>query len=153
VRFVLLTQLVVAPLVWFVAAQPALLRQLLPAVHAQRAVESRAQCAFLDHQVSRTRERTGVLIFVSELEHEVVMLGDEGIHAVLHQAGWNELVVQVTHAMRTGRGGEGVCEVIRKVGATLAELVPQSAEDVDELDNRVRRASEHASMPRVCRDA
>ena len=153
--WLLLLQLVVAPLGFFVGASPVLLRQLVPESHAQRAVEQRAQVAFLEHAVFRTRDRTGVLIFVSELEREVAMLGDEGIHAVLNNAGWTELVVHVTHAMREGRGAEGVSEVIEKLGVTLAEHAPQKSGDQDELENTVRTVEErgqHIGGPRITRE-
>src|ERR1700712_4219640 len=62
---------------WLLSRVPALLRRLLPRARAQRAVERAAQLAFLQYGVFRTRDRTGVLIFLSELEHRVVILGDE----------------------------------------------------------------------------
>jgi putative membrane protein len=115
-----------------------LLRLLLPPRRVERAITRAAELAFFEHAVFATRERTGVLIFLSALEHRVIILGDEGIHARVHETGWQELVTTLVAAIKAGRAGDGVCEVIRKLGATLAEAAPVRADDVDELDNRVR---------------
>lgn len=131
-------QLVLSALAWLLAGLSPLLRALTPAVRLQRAVERAAELSFFEHAVFRTRERTGVLVFLSALEHRVVILGDEGIHARLQNPGWSELVRLLVLAVKQGRAGEGVCEVIGKLGESLARDVAIREDDTNELDNRVR---------------
>lgn len=135
---VLALQCAAGVLAWFVSSQAWLLRLLLPPRRVDRALARAAELAFLEHAVFATRDRTGVLIFLSALEHRVLILGDEGIHARVRATGWQELVTALVAAIKVGRAGEGVCDVIYKLGAALAEAAPVRTDDVDELDNRVR---------------
>jgi putative membrane protein len=134
----LAAELGVFVLVWLVSALPAVLRWLVPRARAREAVDRAARLAFLEHGVFRTRDRTGVLIFLSALEHRVVILGDEGIHARVQNTGWDALVAELVQAIRQRHAGEGVCGVVRKLGARLREVAPIKPDDTNELANHVR---------------
>jgi putative membrane protein len=136
--WLLLVQLGVFLLVWVLSALPAVLRLLIPSGRAHDAVDRAARLAFSEHAVYRTRDRTGVLIFLSALEHRVVILGDEGIHARVQNPGWEALVAELVQAIRAGRAGEGVCTVVRKLGTRLSEHAPIRPDDENELPNHVR---------------
>lgn len=135
---VLLVQLGAFVLAWFLSALPPVLRWLLPKHRSRMAVERAAELAFLENGVFATEGRTGVLILLSELEHKVTILGDRGIHAQLQAAGWETLVGLVTSRIREGRTGDGLCEVIERLGKALAESAPAASVNPDELENRVR---------------
>jgi putative membrane protein len=124
--------------VWLLSALPAVMRGMLPAGRAREAVDRAARLAFMEHAVFRTRERTGVLIFLSGLEHRVVILGDEGIHARVQDPGWEALVAELVQAIRKGRAGEGVCRVIQELGTKLSKGAPIRPDDENELPNHVR---------------
>ncbi len=129
---------------WFLCGLPPVLRFLLPKHRAQEAAERAAELAFLEYGVFNTRERTGVLILLSELEHKAVILGDEGIHARLQNNGWNELVTILSSQIRNKKSGDGLCDVIKRLGETLANTVPADHSDnPNELDNRVRTPDRH----------
>lgn len=134
-------QLAVLAMVWLLSALPGVLRLLLPHARATDAVERAAQLAFVEHAVFRTRDRTGVLIFLSALEHRVVIRGDEGIHARVQGAGWDALVAELVRAIRAGKAGDGVCTVIDRLGAHLAQTAPIRPDDENELPNYVRTRS------------
>jgi putative membrane protein len=116
---------------------PAILRLVVPRALMQQYVEQRAALAFLEHGVFATRDRTGVVILVSALEHKVAILGDEGIHKKLQDGGWQQHVTELTQAIKAGRAGEGVCNTLRALGDVLAEMPPRP-DDTDELSNAVR---------------
>jgi putative membrane protein len=136
--YVLLLQFGMTVATWFVSGVPNVLRRLIPQHRSQGAAERAAELAFLEHSVFATRGRTGVLIMLSELEHKVVILGDEGIHARVQTSGWHEHVAHLGSRIRAGKSGEGLCEVINRLGETLATTVPAERENPNELDNRVR---------------
>jgi putative membrane protein len=115
------------------------LRALAPTSRLRESVERRAREAFLEHELFATRERTGVLILISDLEHRVAILGDAGIDRYVHAEGWNVHVQRMTAAIREGRAADGICEVTQAIGAVLAEHLPARADDTDELANQVRR--------------
>lgn len=122
---------------WLSGLAP-LLRRLVPSTFARAAVERAAQLAFVRHSVFATRERTGVLILLSELEHRVAILGDEGIHARVKSPGWEAHVSTIVAAIRAGKAGEGVCQVVDALAGVLAEGAPIRSDDTNELHNRVR---------------
>ena len=115
-----------------------LLRLLTPAQRLEQSVQRRAREAFLEHGLFATRERTGVLILLSELEHRVVILGDVGIDKHVQAAGWQVHVQRMIAGIRAGRAADGICEVIRDIGVVLATHLPQRTDDTNELPNRVR---------------
>jgi len=138
VGLVLGAQLAAALVTFILTGLAPVLRWLTPRGRADHAVAQAARLSFLEHGVFRTRDRTGVLIFLSALEHRVVILGDEGIHAQLRDPGWTELVATLTRAIKEGRAGDGVCEVLGRLGETLARDAPIREDDTNELANHVR---------------
>lgn len=123
---------------FFATAKGALLRAVLPRALADDAVNRAARLAFLQYGVFGTRDRTGVLIFLSELEHRVVLLGDEGIHARVQDVGWSALTETLIGSIKQGNAAEGVCQVITQLGVPLARDAPVRADDTNELSNEVR---------------
>lgn len=139
VTWLLWLQLPVAALCLLLTGWAPLLRGLVPRARMGAAAERRAREEFLEHTVFATRERTGVLILLSELEHQVVILGDSGIHAHVHDSGWALHVQRIVDAIRAGDAGTGVCDVITAMGTVLAAKVPVRPDDRDELPNQVRQ--------------
>lgn len=102
-------------------------------------VAQRAAQAFIEEEVFNTRDRTGILLFVSLLEHRVVVLGDSGINARVEKKEWQEVVDTVVEAIATGRAAEGLVSAIGKCGALLERRgVTIKADDRDELPDRLR---------------
>jgi putative membrane protein len=116
---------------------PPLLRIFVPHWAKQRAVEQRAKQLFLDQGVTETRDRSGVLIFLSEFERRVVVLGDRGIHEHLGNATWETLVADLVFAIRSGKPAEGLQRIITRLGQELSAKFPPRADDTDELPNAV----------------
>jgi len=134
---VLLLQLPLWGLGWLLVGVPGLLRRLIPVAMRERAVQERAARLFTERGVFDTRDHSGVLILLSELEHEVVILGDRGIHARVQLEGWRHHIQHIVSAIAAGRPADGVCEVLDELGAILAEAFPRRADDRDELSNEV----------------
>lgn len=115
-------------------------RALVPAPVAERRVAQRAAAAFLDEEVFLTRERTGILLFVSLFEHRVMVLADAGINRRVPAGAWDEVVADTVAGLRAGRHGAALAAGVARLGELLVEhAVPRAADDRDELDNRVRR--------------
>ena len=58
--------------------------------------------------VSRTGNRTGVLVFVSLAEHYVRIVADEAIAQKVHGSEWQAAVDALTAHMRSGRIAAGL---------------------------------------------
>jgi putative membrane protein len=121
------------------ALVPALRRRLVSSAQLADQVERRARTAFLEQEVFKTRERTGILIFLSLLEHRVVVLADSGINAKVEQREWDGIVAALVAGIRAGTPGAALAHAIERCGALLAERqVERRADDRDELDDRLR---------------
>jgi putative membrane protein len=132
------TQIGVVALLTLVLGWRPLLARLLPERLKAARVERAAELAFLEAGVAETRERTGILIFVSLLEHRVVVLADVGIHAHVPAGTWDGVVELVVAGIRAERAEQGLVDGIRRCGEILAGRFPPRADDVDELPNQPR---------------
>lgn len=104
----------------------------------RRAVAHRAAMEqFVARGIGRTRDRTGILIFVSLAERYVRIVADEGIASRVAPAEWQEAVDALASHMGGGRIGEGFVEAIGRCGAILAEHFPRAPDDRDELPDRI----------------
>ena len=106
---------------------------------AEQAAHARAFQLFAERGLYGTKGRTALLIFVSELERRVVLLGDATIHAQLGQAGWTEEVQRIIRRIREGRLKDGLLEVIADLEPRLALAAPRKADDINELPDAVIR--------------
>jgi putative membrane protein len=121
---------------------PALRRWLVPPELLELRVRQRALAAFVSEEVFRTRDRTGILIFLSLFEHRVVVLGDNAINARVAPEQWIEIADAIAAGIRAGRPGEALAEGIRRCARLLSAWVERQPDDTDELGNRLRTARE-----------
>lgn len=107
--------------------------------HLDQATRKRAENAFLEEEVFNTRQRTGILIFVSFFEHEVIVMADKGISKVVEQKEWDGLVRMIIEHVRKGKVVEGIEAAIKRSGEILLEkgfvIAP---DDVNELGDELR---------------
>lgn len=103
-------------------------------------VRQRAGLAFVSEEVFKTRERTGILLFVSLFEHRVVVLGDSGINRQVETEHWEGVVATVVEGIRAGRPGAALAAGIRQCGELLARFgVAIRPDDSNELADDLRR--------------
>src|SRR5262245_17616283 len=97
-------------------------------------VKHRAEQAFYQHGLHNTKERTGILIFVSLLERRVQVLADKGINDRVPAGTWDSLVNGILDGIRSGNATDAICEAITKCGALLSQVSPAgSGDNPDEL--------------------
>ena len=121
------------------AASEPLRRWLVPREIMNLRVSRRAAEAFLEHEVFATRDRTGILIFVSLFEHRVEVLVDSGIAAQVHQAEWNALAAEVAAGIKSGRAGAAMAAGVRRAGELLERHgLVGGVEDPNQLADDVR---------------
>lgn len=116
------------------------LKRLLTADEVMaRQVDLAARAAFVDHEVFATRDRSGVLIFLSLLEHRVEVLSDSGIDAHVEPGEWDGIVAGIVRGIREGRPGDALVEAIARCGEILDRrgLEPRP-DDQDELADGLR---------------
>ena len=114
-------------------------RWLVSPAAAERAAHARAFQLFAEHGLHGTQGRTALLIFVSELERRVVLLGDATIHAQLGQAGWQAEVQRLVGRIRECRLRDGLLEVLAELEPRLSAVAPRKPDDANELPDAVLR--------------
>lgn len=118
---------------------PALRRRFIAPETLDRRVHRRAAAAFLEHEVFSTRDRSGVLLFLSLFEHRAVVLGDSGINALVHTDEWRAVVADLCRHMHAGQVATGLVKAVEACGELLDRRGLESrTDDRDELPNRVR---------------
>lgn len=122
------------------ASVPAARRALAGADRMAERVHRRAAEAFLDEEVFDTRDRTGILLFVSLFEHRVEVVGDAGINAKVEPEEWVEVVDLVRDGVRRRSSlAEGIVAAIERCGDLLHRRgVEVRHDDTDELSDDVR---------------
>ena len=83
--------------------------------------------------MTRTRDRNGVLFFVSVRDRRFAVIGDTGIHAQVSDDFWAGVARTVETAFAEGRYADGLVDGIALAGARLAEHFPPRTDDTNEL--------------------
>lgn len=118
----------------FLAASiPAFTRVLVSGKRRRQAVERAARATFQERGVGLTRERTGVLLYLSLLEREAVVIADKGITDMVPPEVWAEAVTRVEAAAHNARDAASVASAIQFLTEPLAASLPARVDDIDEL--------------------
>lgn len=83
--------------------------------------------------LERTRDHTGVLLYVAAEDHAIELLGDAGIHAKVGDAFWTGTVERLSAAFRSGRFADGIVDAVGEIGKALAAHFPRREGDTNEL--------------------
>ncbi|MCB8829387.1 hypothetical protein LJD47_30715, partial [Escherichia coli] len=110
---------------------------LTPASTKARRVHARALTLFRAAAEARTRDATGVLIYLSLDEHRAEIIADRAIHARVAPDVWGAAMAALIREVRDGRTGEGMAAAVTQVGRVLAEHFPPRADDTNELPDRL----------------
>lgn len=91
---------------------------------------------FLENNLHHTKNSMGVLIFVSEAEHYVEIIADQGISQHVSNDQWQEIVAAFIKKVKAGQTKEGFLDCINSCGALLKLHAPAS-EEKNELPNHL----------------
>ncbi len=109
-------------------SSPSYAVRLTTRARRQRQVRESAHAAFAVENVHATAARTGVLVYVSACEGEALVLPDHGLLGRIPGTVWADLAVDA-------RSLDSLVAGLRALGEILAEHVPVTAGDRDELAN------------------
>lgn len=96
-----------------------------------------ARRQFLEQGLHRTDLQTGVLIFVSEDEHYVEILVDDGISSKIPDTEWQEIVQDFVFHVKSQNTLQGFLQCLSRVGDDLEVAVPKTPDNKNELDDRL----------------
>jgi putative membrane protein len=127
-----LTFLIVALGLWF--ARP-LRFAVTPRWLKRERVHRTALEQFLARGLHLTAARTGVLIFLAREERHAEIVADQGIHALVGETAWAEIVSRMLAKLRSGDEAGALALAIAETGALLAQHFPPAPSNPDELPN------------------
>jgi putative membrane protein len=116
---------------------PGIARIFVTRAEISEEVGEAAMTAFFRHRLAETRDRTGILLFVSVFERRVVVLADEGINAKVHGDTWQQVVDIVLQGIRDRRAPDGLCRAVARCGEIVSAQFPVRAGDTNELRNLI----------------
>jgi putative membrane protein len=103
----------------------------------EEAVRLRAERAFFEKGLYKTKKNTGVLFFLSLLERKVWVLADKGIYEKMDQESLNRFANEVSRGIREGRACEALSQAVEEIGVLLSKHFPITPGDTDELPDNV----------------
>jgi putative membrane protein len=106
---------------------PGVKRVLTPAATRRAKVERSARATFIERGVHATRDRTGLLVYMSWLEQEVVVVPDIGLRL---PAGFEA-------KLSMHEGGAAVARALGAFAGAFAEVAPRRGDDVNELPDAI----------------
>jgi putative membrane protein len=116
---------------------PPLLRLFIPDSRLEARVAERALRAFYEKNLHTTRDNTGVLFFISLLEHKVWILADTGIYEKISQETLMAYAADIAFGIKQGQPCNALCQEIEAVGVILARHFPIKPDDTNELSDQV----------------
>jgi putative membrane protein len=100
-------------------------------------VEEAALTSFYRQGLNNTRDKTGILIFISVFERQVRVLADQGINDRVESGVWQELVDTIVQGIKARRQAEAICAAVARCGELLQKHFPIKPDDSDELSNLI----------------
>lgn len=96
-----------------------------------------AETQFFKKGIQNTRDKTGILIYISIYEKKVIILADEGINNRVPQDYWQLRVNEIINGIKTGRATLSLTNTITEIGNELQKYFPIRIDDEDELENLI----------------
>jgi len=117
---------------------PSVRRALTPRGLKRDRVRRRAAEQFLAKNLHLTRDRTGVLIFVSLGEHMAELIADEGIAQHVEPKVWDQAMAALTEGLKRGQPAAGFAAAVGLCADVLAERFPaREGDNPNELPDAV----------------
>ncbi|WP_293798561.1 TPM domain-containing protein [uncultured Bosea sp.] len=111
--------------------------RFVPGFVKRRRAHDVALREFTARGLTRTKGRTGVLLYIALQERYAEILADTGIDGLVEKDTWRGIIEPLLAAAREDRLTEGLIAAVGSVGTVLGRHVPPVPGDVDELSNKV----------------
>lgn len=136
--FIGITTILFIGLLYLLANIEGVDRLIVPAKTISRKVHRRAMLFFGEAGLFDTKDRTGILIFISLREKRVELIADKGINDKVAKDTWNDVVDNLVSDIKEGKMVGGLVQAVETCGDRLIEHFPIEPDDENELSNEVR---------------
>lgn len=96
-------------------------------------VYRRAELEFFEAGLDKTRDSTGILLFVSLDERRAIVLADKTISAKVDRQTWQAVVDLMTSGVKRGKLSDGLAQAIARCGDLVSPHIPRTTDDRNEL--------------------
>ena len=100
-------------------------------------VLDRAAWLFKKLKMHATKERNGVLIYLSINDRKFAIIGDSGINKVVPEGFWDAIKEMMTHHFKKDEFAIGLIGGIEKAGEQLKKYFPWQTNDTNELSDEI----------------
>ena len=100
-------------------------------------VLDRAAWLFKKLKMHETKDRNGVLIYLSINDRKFAIIGDAGINKVVPEGFWNDIKEMMIDHFKKGEFAIALVEGIEKTGEHLKQYFPWQVDDVNELPDEI----------------
>ena len=128
---------IVISIFYFIANISQIDRLIVPKKVMEEKVKNRATRYFVESGVYETRDRTGILIFISVLERRIELIADSGINEKIAQSKWNDIVTHIINGVKDKKLSNNLIEAIDECGKLLSKYFPIKEDDENELVNEI----------------
>ncbi len=110
---------------------------LTPASTKTRRVRRRAVELFRAGTEKRTKGRTGILLYLSLLEHRAEIVADEAIHSKVQPEVWGDAMAVLIERVKAGEVAQGMALAVEKIGVVIADCAPPTGLNPNEIPDRL----------------
>jgi uncharacterized membrane protein len=87
--------------------------------------------------MTKTKDRTGILIFLLLEDKKFFILADDGIHTNVEDGTWNKIANEMSDHFSQKNFRLGIIHGVHSVGMELSKFFPRKSDDTNELPNDV----------------
>lgn len=110
-------------------------------VHIDKKCDSdpfeKAVTIFNKLKMYQTRDRNGVLIYISFSDRKLAIIGDEGINSVVPTDFWKSTKNELIFRFKRNEFAQGIIDVVNEAGKQLQQYFPVKSDDKNELSNEI----------------
>jgi uncharacterized membrane protein len=96
-----------------------------------------AEKEFYQSGITKTKDRTGVLIFILLSDRQFYILADKKISEKLEQKILDEIADEISQQFKAGMFASGIINCIERLGKILSNEFPINSDDINELSDKV----------------
>lgn len=104
----------------------------------RKSIKTLAEIEFNKSEIIKTKERTGVLIFILLSDKQFYILADKNISARIEQKILDDIAGKMSDTFRKGNFSKGIIDCINSLTEILSKQFPISPNDINELSNKVK---------------
>lgn len=110
-------------------------------VHIDKKCDSdpfeKAVTIFNKLKMYQTRDRNGVLIYISFSNRKLAIIGDEGINNVVPTDFWESTKNELIFSFKRNEFAQGIIDAVNEAGKQLQQYFPVKSDDKNELSNEI----------------